>query len=108
MKTLPCEIKRIGFCFEQVTRRGDLAIYKQRLHPGVGCLAFEVIRILQRPARRAFGQAFAAQEVYPTSEQWGTYGFTLPTLEAAQAKLAELESAEPTGTEAAVTVNAAA
>ena len=108
MKTLPREIKRIGFCFEQVTRRGDLAIYKQRLRRGVGCLAFEVIHIRQRPARRAFGQEFAAQEVYPNSEQWGLYGFTLPTLELALAKLAELESAKAGRAAATVAVNAAA
>jgi hypothetical protein len=101
MKTLPLSLRRNGFTYEQVIRRGNLAIYKQRLRPGVGCLAFEVVRIRQRPASNAFGRDFPAHERYPVDEDWGTYGWTLPTLEAAQAKLAELEAAADIQTAAA-------
>jgi hypothetical protein len=108
MRILPLIIKRHGFTFEQILRRGNLAICKQRLRPSVGCLAFEVVRIRQRPASHAFSREFPAYEQYPNDEDWGTYGWTLPTIEAAQAKLAALEAADADKIASPTAVNAAA
>jgi len=80
-----------GFHYELVTRHGDLAIFKQRLRPGVGCLAYEVIRIKKVKECTMFGRIVEAHEATPGNEEWGLHGFTLPTIETARAKLKELE-----------------
>lgn len=87
MNPLPTSFKKDGFQFDQIERRGNLAIYRQ--HKGK-IEAFEVVKIKQRNAWSAFGRNFPAAEHYPASESWGTDGFTLPTLADARAKMQSL------------------
>lgn len=78
------------FYYELVLRQDDFAIFRQRLEPGRGCLAYEVIRIRFREESTIFDKIWPAAEYAPSNEEWGTHGWTLPTLEAAQIKLKEV------------------
>lgn len=83
-----------GFYYELVEREGNLAIYKQRQRPGVGFLAYELIRVRTLPAGVLFGQTVEAREACPRNEDWGKFGWTFPTLEAARQKMRDLQMAD--------------
>jgi hypothetical protein len=88
MKPLPTVLKIDGFTHHQCWRRGDVAVFRQmkfNQHP-----AYEVIRINKNKAGTRFGRDFLASESYPTAQQWGSRGWTFPTMEAAEAKFNEL------------------
>lgn len=78
------------YFYEQVIRDGNWAIFKQRLRPGVGELAYEVIRIRVKPAVTIMGKLVEAHEAGPSNEAFGRDGFTYPTLAQAKAKLHEM------------------
>jgi hypothetical protein len=90
MKSLPIEIKQGQFALSQVERLKNAAIYEKTSEGKPR--GFEVIRIREQKAGTAVypGNRIVereAQEVYPASEQWGTYGWTLATLPEAREKL---------------------
>ncbi len=91
MRPLGSAYTKNTFHYEILTRRGNLAIAQQRLRPGEGCLAFEVIRIKQVKESVMFGKVVEAHESAPGNSSWGTDGWTYPTLEAARAKMRALE-----------------
>lgn len=93
MKPMPLTFTKNIFHYEQILRDGQFAIYKQRLRPGAGCLAFEVIRIKQVPECEMFGKIVEAHESGPGNERWGQDGWTYPTLERAKAKFHALVAA---------------
>jgi hypothetical protein len=82
------------FYYELVVRQGNFGIFRQRLEPGKGCLAYEVIHIRFREETILFDKVWPATEYAPSNEEWGSHGWTLPTLEAAQNKLKELVEKE--------------
>ena len=100
MTPLPLSFAKNGFHYEQILRRGNLAIYKQRLRPGVGCLAFEVIRIKQIPDTVMFKRQVPAHEAGPSNEDFGSHGWSYPTLERAKEKMRVLEEAAAIAAEA--------
>jgi len=69
---------------------GNLAIYKQRLEEGRGCLAYEVIYIRQREETKLFNNVMPATEYGPSNENFGHFGWSFPDLERAEKKLDEL------------------
>lgn len=81
-----------GFHYELILRRDDLAIFKQRLRPGVGCLAYELIRIKVAPATVIMGKEVPEREIAPSNESFGVDGWSYPTLELAKAKMRKLEA----------------
>ena len=93
MKPLGTTYRKNTFHYEQITRDGDIAIFKQRLREGVGCLAYEVIVIRKDPEREIAGVVIPAHERAPGNEEWGRFGWTFPTLERARAKMKELVAA---------------
>lgn len=93
MKPMPPTFSKNGFHYEQLLRDGQFAIYKQRLRPGAGCLAFEVIKIRQKEESMMFGKTVEAHEVGPSNEDFGQFGWSYPTLERAKAKFHELVAA---------------
>ena len=98
MKPMPLTFVKNTFAYEQVLRNDQIAIYKQRLNATVdkpvrGCLAYEVIKIRQIPESEMFGQTIEAHEAAPGNEQWGTLGWTFPSLERAKAKFHALVAA---------------
>ena len=85
------EFRRHGFDFRQIAREGNAAIYEQRW---TGCVessvAYEVIRIRRRDGFPIDGRFVEPAEVYPGSGAWGVDAWTLPSRDAAFAKLQEL------------------
>jgi len=82
------EFRLLGFEYTQLKRLGDVAIYRQSkkgLPDG-----YEVVRIQKHEAFSAFGKDFPAGESYPSSQQWGSDGWTYRTLEDAEQKFQEL------------------
>lgn len=63
---------RDGFSYRQIWRGGDVAVYEYNSRGG----SFEVVVILVEGERVKFGKLTPAHEVYPTTSQWGTYGWT--------------------------------
>jgi hypothetical protein len=90
-KPLPTEFRRDGFTYRQIARDGEAAIYEQSWD---GCadpsVCYEVIRIRKREGFEIGGRLVEPAAVYPKSEAWGTDGWTLPSRDAAFAKLREI------------------
>src|SRR5262249_57030976 len=90
-KPLRKEFRHDGFTYRQITREGDVAIYKQTWN---GCpnpsVSYEVIRIRRRDGFQINGRGVEPAEVYPNSEAWGIDGFTFTNKDAAFAKLRDL------------------
>ena len=78
------------FHYELVIRDGNYAIFKQRLRPGVGCLAYEVIRIRVAPEITIMGKVTPEREISPPNELFVIDGWSYPTLERAKIKFHEL------------------
>jgi hypothetical protein len=89
-RPLAVTFRHDGFGYRQIAREGDGAIYEQS--KGGKVRAFEVIRIRRRAGFEIEGRTVEPAEVYPASEQWGTDGWTLPTLARALEKLKEITS----------------
>jgi hypothetical protein len=86
-RLLPKQFCRDGFHLRQIAREGNVAIFEQCW---AGCaepsVCYELIRIRYRDGFRINGRFVEPAEVYPTSEAWGTDGFTLTDKDAAFAK----------------------
>ena len=80
-----------GFSHRLVKRSGMVALF-ERNHvkiPGP-TPHFEVVVLKNQPAYTIHGADVPAKEAYPSSEQWGTYGFTFKHREHAEAKFIAL------------------
>jgi hypothetical protein len=76
-KRLPKTIENMGVSIKDLTttcivRNGHKAIYKRS--DGY----YEVILIRVRPERMVFGKFYPAEEVYPTTAEFGRYGWFYP------------------------------
>jgi hypothetical protein len=91
MKILEKEFKYNGFLFTQVVRLADKAVYKKRNISGKA-VSFEVIRIKSHNGYEIGGVKIAPSEVYPSSSQWGTFGWTYTKLEDAMNKYFTMET----------------
>ena len=88
MKILSLKFSKIGFDFEQLQRAGRLAVYrKSKPHQNA---SFEAIRIGSHEDYMLAGNLIAASETYPSSETWGTNGFTFNDENAAMVKFNRL------------------
>lgn len=100
MKQLPEKYSKYGYNFKLLKRNDKVAIYSQSTHPdlpedGKAC-DYEVI-VIQRQKANTFKRgdteiAVEAREMVPSTEEWGTKGWTLATKEAAYAKFDEITS----------------
>jgi hypothetical protein len=90
-KLLETQFQRGGFYYKQIGRETDIAIYEQSWR---GCsqpsVCYEVARIRRHNGKRIKGRWVEPSEFYPSSTDWGKYGFTFTDKEAAFAKLREL------------------
>ena len=88
-RRLPEHIRSDGFDLRLVERHGMVALYEKMkgFHAG-----YEVVVIqLRKPKKHPFtGVDLPLREAYPSSEDWGTYGWTYTTLERAQARMKRL------------------
>jgi len=101
VKKLETKFKKWNFNFVQLERKGKYAIYEKYLiappEPAkedekIPSIGFEVIVAQKQKEHERFGQTFPAKELYPSSETWGTYGFTFCTLKGAYKKFKELSN----------------
>jgi hypothetical protein len=92
MKTIPTEFTKLGFHHRQVWREGELAIF-ERFQDGQIVPHYEAVRIRVGVGHPMSADAGLPVEVYPSSEAWGTSGFTAGTLERAQHYIARMAAA---------------
>lgn len=74
-KTLATHLRREGFDLKQTDRKQDVAVYEKTKGQYKG---YEVIIIRNREEYTIAGKTVEAAEVYPSSEDWGTLGWTYP------------------------------
>lgn len=90
MKPLATEFKKGDFDHKLVKREGDCAIYWRKA-PHHRDAHYEVI-VVQHFKDRSFpdGRVVPAGEGYPSSEQWGTAGWTYNSLPEAEVRFNKL------------------
>lgn len=84
MKT---EFTKNGFHHEQIKRDGDVALFAMTKN---GSTHFEVIRVVTHGEYTIAGVTFPAGESYPSSEQWGSRGWTYRDRGCAEVRFAAL------------------
>jgi hypothetical protein len=91
LEALPIAFDFKGFHYRQITRKGSVAIYSQ-IWKGLKnpSIAYEVVKIQEYPEREMFGRLVPAHESMPSSEQWGSQGFTFTIERQARTKFEEL------------------
>jgi len=89
MKVIASEFIKSGFAHKVLERRG-MVLLVERQHRDVSAPHWEVVKIRVSPAKLVHGVPLPESEVYPSSERWGTDGWTYSTLEAARAKFDSL------------------
>lgn len=90
-KPLPKQWEKSGFRFTEIRREGMIAIYHKvavegTYHPKTVDSGFEVGIIKNSEAYEMAGNPIPAKENWPSSEQWGTMGWTYSNLYAAECK----------------------
>jgi hypothetical protein len=91
MKKLEKQFVKKGFKFTQVTRKGDVAIYKQESVAVKDPKAnYEVVIIKSHNGYEIGGSKIVAAEVYPGSTQWGLLGWTYPDLSGAEERFKKI------------------
>lgn len=101
MKKLETAFTFDGYCFKQLDRVGDVAIY----HKTKGLLSesFEVVIIQKRDAHTwPNGVTTPAHEAMPSSEQWGVKAWTYTSREMAVQRF-ELIAGQPEGCSSSTT-----
>lgn len=91
MKKIEKSFTSKGFEFKQITRNGDMAIY-EKCAPGSKCPSYEIVHITSHNGYVIQGNKIPASEVYPGDTQWGSHGWTYPSLQAAKDKFKEKQS----------------
>jgi len=89
MKKLDKEFESSSFKFKQIHREKMFAIY-ERHHISSENKHFETIKIQSHNGYEIAGNKIPPSECYPTSNSWGTHGFTCLTKKAAYDKLDEM------------------
>ena len=90
MKTLPKGFTKYGHQFEQLCRTKKTAIYHQHINGRQKSYEVVVIRVADRTVEKMNGEiqfvSCEPYECYPSTEKWGSCGWTYPTEEDARAK----------------------
>ena len=76
MKPIDLVIRKKGFCYTQVLREEDCAVYAQS-YDGETPFAYEIIVIQSHNGREMFGTHIPATEYYPSTDTWGVKGWTV-------------------------------
>ena len=91
--------QRGEFYYRQIGREKDIAIFEQTWR---GCsepnVCWEVVVIRRHGGKTIKGHWVEPSEFYPSSSEWGKYGFTFPNRDKAWAKFFEMslgEAAQP-------------
>lgn len=89
MTPLPSTFRKSGWDYKLISREDDVAVFEQT-KPGVEDPRFEVVKVQSHGGFTINGKVVAPAEHMPSSEQWGIYGFTLTSREAAFKKVDEM------------------
>jgi len=88
MERLPINVKKYGFNHTQIWRNNFAAIYekwdKSKTH------GYEVFEIKKKPQHKIFDKAYPPKEIYPSSENFGTFAWFVPTIERANDYVIEI------------------
>lgn len=99
IKKLAVEFKKANVNYSQIMRVGNVAIFDLRYSDSLLCIiGFDVVVVQSYSpdydnkffAQRT-GEKWDSIETYPSSEMFGTKGWSFSTLEAANKKMEELE-----------------
>lgn len=95
MKTAPEIFIKDGFKFQQIERVDSVAIYrKSKEGAGGPIVSFEVMEIRNQKAATVTMNGvevdFPERESLPTSNEWGSRGWTFPREDAARLKLVDV------------------
>jgi len=92
MKKLEKTFTKKGFIYKQINRVGNKAIYTQKRDDSQSVVTrYEVIVIKSHDGYEIAGNKIPAGEVYPSSTQWGTQGWTFVDLQDAENKFKKLK-----------------
>lgn len=92
MKKLEKTFTKKGFTYTQHKRVGMRAIYVQRrVEADAQQEWYEVIVIKSHNGYEIAGNNIPASEIYPSSTQWGSLGWTFSSLQDAEKKFAALK-----------------
>lgn len=82
MITLETSFSYDGFVLTQVKREGKVALFEKTkaTHKSP---SYEVVVVQVSKAREVFGRAIAEHEIMPSSEEWGTNGWSYSDLDSA-------------------------
>lgn len=100
MKKLDINFESKGFKFKQIHREKNYAIY-ERQYDTSDIKHYEVIRIQSHNGYEIFGKKIPPSECYPTSNSWGTNGFTCVSRQAAYDRLDRIMKEDMLNKEAA-------
>ena len=97
MQKIATDFNKWNFNFRQIDRKGSYAIYEKILKECAcpegeknATIGYEVIKIINQKETEFRGIKYKAKEAYPSSEQWGSYGWTFMSIDGASKKLKEL------------------
>ena len=90
MKTIDKEFTSKNFSFKQIHREEEFAIYERFHETSPDKKHYEVIKIQSHNGYAIGGQKYPASEFYPSSNGWGTDGFTCVTKKSAYEKLEKM------------------
>jgi len=91
MIPLETEFYSKGFCFKLVRRAGFVALYERwRRSCPEKVIHYEVVIITPRKSYMLAGITIPAREYYPSSEEWGSKGWTYRDEDQARAKFVDL------------------
>jgi hypothetical protein len=79
-KPLAVDFRASGFEMHQMMRSESTALYR-KTRIGSGAISYEVVRIKKHNGYEIKGVKCEPSEFYPSSESWGTDGFTFTEVE---------------------------
>jgi len=92
-KPLETHFQRGKFNYKQIAREKDVAIFEQAWRgSSEPDICWEVVVIRRHGGRTIKGHWVEPSEFYPSSSEWGKYGFTFPNGDKAWDKFLKLRS----------------
>lgn len=82
MRLLETNFRKDGFDFVQIERKNGWCIYS-KTKTGFKSTFYEVMKIKSHNGREIAGKQFPPSEYLPSSEEWGTNGFSFSNLKRA-------------------------
>ena len=76
MKLLPEKFTKKGFKHVLIKREGRVALYKRYQQESIKTLHYEVVVISQHNGIHIEGNYIEPGELYPSTSQWGSFGWT--------------------------------